>query len=160
MVRPKKFRLIGREPEIDYFKPRGIPLSELQEINLEIEEYEALRLTDIESYDQTKAAELMNISQPTFHRILDLARKKISDAIVNGKAIRIEGGKFKIAKRKFKCFDCQHEWEIAFGTGRPDKCPKCGSTNLHRVNVDTGRLGHHGRRGRGQFGQGRGQRFR
>ncbi|MBN2421729.1 DUF134 domain-containing protein [Candidatus Woesearchaeota archaeon] len=173
MVRPKRFRFIGRKPTIDYFKPRGIPLSELQEINLTHEEYEALRLKEIGNYDQKKAAELMNISQPTYSRILDSARKKVADAIINGKVLKIEGGVFKMVQRKFKCFQCQLEWEVAFGTGRPSKCPNCQSTNIHRVNVETSGFGHHGRggmgkgkgssqtgQGMGQDGQRRGQRFR
>ncbi|MFH0876352.1 MAG: DUF134 domain-containing protein [archaeon] len=163
MVRPKKYRFIGREPSVDYFKPRGIPLTELEEVNLSCEEYEALRLREIENYDQVKAAELMNISQPTFSRVFDSAIKKITDAIINGKALKIEGGVFKLVNRKFRCYSCNNEWEEVFGTGRPQKCPKCASTNFHRVNVETGEFGHHGRggmgkgRGQSQTGQGRGQ---
>jgi predicted DNA-binding protein (UPF0251 family) len=154
MVRPKKHRFIGKNPEIDYFKPRGVPLSQLGEINLKVEEYEALRLKDLENYEQNKAAELMNVSQPTFSRILDNARKKITDAIVHGKAIRIQGGVFKKVQRNFKCFDCIYEWNIPFGTGRPLKCPECKSTNIHRINVQT--MPRPFRRGR--RGQGRGRR--
>ncbi|MBN1502152.1 DUF134 domain-containing protein [Candidatus Woesearchaeota archaeon] len=172
MVRPRKFRFVGRDPTINYFKPRGVPLNELSEINITKEEYEALRLKETENYDQKRCAELMNISQPTFSRILDSARKKIADFIIHGKALRIDGGVFKMVQRKFKCFACQHEWEAAFGIGRPEKCPKCESTNIHRINVETSGFGHHGRggtgrgrrpsstgQGRGQGGIGRGRRF-
>ena len=158
MVRPKKCRFVGKEPVTDHFKPRGIPLNQLAEVTLSIEEYEAIRLSDIEAYDQTKSAELMNVSQSTYHRILDSARKKIAEAIVKGKALRIEGGVFKLVKRKFRCFDCNNGWELEFGTGRPEKCPKCGSTNLHRVNIETGGFGHHGKSQMGRGGPGRGPR--
>ena len=134
MVRPKKYRYVGKEPIIDYFKPRGIPIKDLQEINLTKEEYESVRLKEIENYDQKKCAELMNVSQPTYSRILDSARKKIADAIINGKALKIEGGVFKLVKRNFNCFKCTYDWEIKFGIGRPQICPKCKSSQIHRVN--------------------------
>lgn len=95
MVRPRLCRRVGFNPNITYFKPQGIPLRELEEIILAIEEYEAIRLKDLEGFDQEKCAKQMNISQPTFHRLILSARKKVSDAIVNGKAIKIEGGNFK-----------------------------------------------------------------
>ncbi|MBU0758075.1 MAG: DUF134 domain-containing protein [Nanoarchaeota archaeon] len=136
MVRPKKFRMIGKKPVIDYFKPRGIPLSELKEINLNHEEYEALRLKDVDNLDQNRCAELMNISQPTFSRILESARKKTSKAIILGNALKIEGGSFKLINRIFLCLGCKHEWDEPFGTGRPMECPRCRSENFHRTNAD------------------------
>ncbi|MBD3203155.1 DUF134 domain-containing protein [Candidatus Woesearchaeota archaeon] len=154
MVRPKKYRFIGKKPQVDFFKPRGIPLSQLEEITLNVEEYESIRLKDVENLDQNKAAELMNVSQPTFSRILENARKKTADAIVHGKAIRIQGGVFRMVKRIFQCISCGNEWELLFGTGRPRNCPECKSTNIHRTNAMTGfrggrrhhRNGRHGRR--------------
>ena len=67
-----------------------------------MEEFEAVRLKDLEGFDQEKAAKIMGISQPTFHRLIITARKKLADAIVNGKAIKIEGGNFKLRKRRRK----------------------------------------------------------
>lgn len=61
-----------------------------------MEEFEAVRLKDFEDFDQQEAAEKMGISQPTFHRTLVSARKKIADALVNGKALRIEGGNYEM----------------------------------------------------------------
>jgi len=145
MVRPKKHRYVGKEPVIDYFKPTGIPIRDLEEINLTKEEYEALRLKEIENYEQVRCAELMNVSQPTYSRILDSARKKITDAIVNGKALKIEGGVFKLVKRKFNCFKCNYDWEIEFGTGRPQKCPKCESEDIRRVNIEKNSIGQRNR---------------
>ncbi|MBU1204146.1 MAG: DUF134 domain-containing protein [Nanoarchaeota archaeon] len=96
MVRPRLCRRVQFNPDITYFKPRGISLKELEEVILSIDEFEAVRLKDLESLDQEKAAKKMNISQPTFNRILHSARKKISDALINSKAIRIQGGNFKL----------------------------------------------------------------
>jgi len=95
MTRPIKFRRVGFKPNVSYFKPAGVPMAQLEEVVLTMDEFEAIRLKDVEELDQVEAAEKMNISQPTFNRILGSARNKIADAIVNGKAIRIEGGHYK-----------------------------------------------------------------
>lgn len=89
MARPKKFRNVGFEPEVLYFKPRGIPLRGLSEVELNVDELEALRLVNIEEMNQTKAAEKMQIHQSTLQRILKKANKKIALALIEGKAIRI-----------------------------------------------------------------------
>ena len=96
MVRPRLCRRINSEPNVTYFKPRGVPLFELEESILTIEEFEAVRLKDLEGFEQEECAKKMNISQPTFHRLVLSARKKIADGIVNGKAIKIEGGSYKV----------------------------------------------------------------
>jgi len=99
MPRPRLCRRVWFEPNVTYFKPAGIPVRELEEIILTVDEFEAIRLKDLEGLEQEEAAKKMNISQPTFFRLLDSARKKIADAMVNGKAIRIEGGKYKFFKK-------------------------------------------------------------
>ncbi len=99
MPRPRRFRRVSFRPDITHFKPAGVRLSDLRECILTIEELESIRLKDLEDIDQIEAAKRMNISQPTFHRLLLEARKKIADAIVNGKAIRIQGGHFRMVKR-------------------------------------------------------------
>lgn len=91
MPRPPIPRRIRFNPEATYFKPRGIPLRSLDEIILRPDEMEALRLYDLKGLDQTTASEQMHISQPTFARILSSARKKVAEALVLGKAIRLEG---------------------------------------------------------------------
>src|SRR3989344_8908659 len=96
MVRPRLCRRVRFNPDVTYFKPRGIPLRELEEVILPVDEYEAVRLKDLEGLEQEECAKKMNISQPTFHRLVLSARKKIADAIINGKGIIIEGGNFKI----------------------------------------------------------------
>ncbi|OGY21706.1 MAG: hypothetical protein A2126_02885 [Candidatus Woykebacteria bacterium GWB1_45_5] len=90
MPRPKKARFCRFEPNVYYFKPRGIPLKFLEEVKLLPDELEALRLAEVESLEQTQAAVRMRISQPTFARILAAAHQKIAAALVEGKAIRIE----------------------------------------------------------------------
>jgi len=88
--RPKLRRRVQFNPEVTYFKPAGIPLNQLQEVILNPDELEALRLQNILKLDQIESAKKMEISQPTLHRILLSAKEKITDALVNGKAIRID----------------------------------------------------------------------
>ena len=92
MTRPKRSRKIGFKPEITYFKPRGVTLGFLEEVDLDVDELEAIRLADFQKIDQTGAAKKMRVSQSTFQRILASAHKKIAEALVIGKAIRVEGG--------------------------------------------------------------------
>jgi len=89
MPRPRLCRRIRIKPTITYFKPRGVCLNELDIVSLSLEEIEALRLRNIEELEQEKAAEKMNTSQSTYQRILSSAYKKITDALVKGKAIEI-----------------------------------------------------------------------
>jgi predicted DNA-binding protein (UPF0251 family)/predicted Fe-Mo cluster-binding NifX family protein len=92
MTRPKSFRLIGNVPEIRWFKPAGIKMFDLEEVSLTLDEIEALRLADLEGLYQEQVAERMQVSRQTVGRILTSARKKVSEALVMGKAIRLEGG--------------------------------------------------------------------
>ncbi len=89
MVRPKIPRRLRFDPNVLYFKPRGIPLRILDEVELLPDEVEALKLHDVDNLDQINSAQKMNVSQPTFARILNRAYKKIADAVINGKAIRL-----------------------------------------------------------------------
>lgn len=153
-MRPRRCRRVGRGPRCESFGPKGAVSKD--EINLTIEELEAIRLKDVEQLDQIKAAEKMDVSQPTFHRILNDARKKIADALVNVKQIKICGGANKMNQRKFKCYKCEEEFEVPYGTARPEKCPKCGSAEIHRAEGQ-GRGCGKGLCGRGNLrGQGRG----
>ncbi len=105
MPRPRLIRKVFHEPGITYFKPSGVRMIDLRESILTVDEFEAVRLKDLEEMEQDEAAKKMGISQPTFHRLVSAARKKIADAIVNGKAIRIEGGNFQITKQRRKRFE-------------------------------------------------------
>jgi len=79
-------------PDRNYFKPRGIPVSELEEVSLSLDEFEAIRLADYEQLYQAEAAKRMNISRQTFGRIIEEAHKKIADVLIKGKALKIAGG--------------------------------------------------------------------
>jgi predicted DNA-binding protein (UPF0251 family) len=105
MVRPQKNRRVALNPEISYFKPRGIPMMQLEEVRLTVDEREAIRL---------------------------------SDALINGKAINVEGGNYRIVSetRIFKCNGCSHVWEEEKGTGRPRQCPNCKQDDLYRILQD------------------------
>ena len=152
MARPFRCRCIRCMPGTNYFKPRGVPLTSLEEVNLTVDEFEAIRLADLEGLYQEESARKMEISRQTFANIINSAHKKIAEAIVKVKAIKIEGGVYKMAEmRKFRCYDCKHEWDVPYGTGRPQNCPQCESKNIHRAQEDRGyaRAG----RGRGRCGR-------
>nr|QNO47903.1 hypothetical protein LLFONJKP_00024 [Methanosarcinales archaeon ANME-2c ERB4] len=154
MPRPRRHRHIRSSFDYDYWRPCATCLQDIDVVVLKMEEMESIRLKDHLGMDQREAAELMKVSQPTFHRILAEARKKIGCALVCGKAIRIHGGTYEMAVppgRKFRCYDCQHVWEVAHGTGRPQNCPNCGSVKIGRAEDDRGYAragsGVHGRHG-------------
>ncbi len=135
MVRPIKKRIVSGKPETDYFKPRGIPMMDLEEVRLTVDELEALRLTDLSEMSYEEAGKRMGVSRATFGRIVQQARKSLADAIINGKAIRIEGGTYavKTERRIFRCIQCVHTWEEPPGTGPPIACPECRNETLFRV---------------------------
>ena len=154
MARPRNCRRVGSIPKSNYFKPRGIPLSMLEEVILTVDECEAIRLADLESLYHEQAAEKMRVSRQTFGRIIESAHKKVAEALVKGKALKIEGGEFEMASmRRFGCSDCRHSWALPYGTGRPENCPSCKSGKIHRAEGDrenTERVGkRQGRRCRG-----------
>jgi predicted DNA-binding protein (UPF0251 family) len=94
--RPCKCRRVCFRPGVTYFKPAGIPLRFLEENCLTLEEIEAIRLRDLEHLEQIEGAKQMNISRPTFQRVLASARRKIADSLLFGKALRIEGGNYEL----------------------------------------------------------------
>jgi predicted DNA-binding protein (UPF0251 family)/predicted Fe-Mo cluster-binding NifX family protein len=96
MPRPRFRRNIGFLPSVTYFKPAGVRLSDLEEVVIQHDEVEAIRLKNLLRLPQEEAARQMNVSQPTFHRLLLSAHEKMADAVVNGKALRIEGGNVNV----------------------------------------------------------------
>ena len=156
MARPVKKRRVGCNPEANYFKPRGIPVADLDEVVLTMDELEAIRLADLEECYQEAAAQQMEVSRQTFGNIIKSAHKKIAAALVQGKALKIEGGIIKMRERAFQCNDCRQEWSVPFGTGRPESCPQCKSANLHRSQRDRGQARGGGSakgRGKGRCGR-------
>ncbi len=153
MARPKCCRRVAGEPPCQIFKPAGVPASALDQVVLSMDEFEAIRLADLEGLYHDKAAAQMKVSRPTFGRIIEAARHKVAETLVQGKALKIEGGDFEMnSMRKFKCSDCQHTWEVPHGTGRLRGCPSCQSVNMHRAAEDRGFAAG----GRRRMGQGRG----
>jgi predicted DNA-binding protein (UPF0251 family) len=161
MARPTKWRRVAFIPEVAYFKPAGIPLGVLEEVGLTVEEVEAVRLKDLESLEQEDCAHRMDISRPTFHRVLGAARRKIADALINGKSIRIEGGTFALPNQPFRCRSDGHEWQVPFeavASGQPLACPQCDSPGVAPVWPQGAALrrrgwGHGHGRGRQQGGE-------
>lgn len=100
MPRPFCNRRIAGRPAAAIFKPVGIPVRELDEVVMALDEFEALRLADLDGLYQEHAAERMGVSRPTFSRIVDSAHRKVADALVHGKALRIEGGPVQLEGRR------------------------------------------------------------
>lgn len=96
MVRPRKIKIVNFEPNVTYFKPRAVPLTQLKEVEINLDELETLRLSNLENLSQAESADKMGVHQSTFQRTLARAREKITDALVNGKAIKIHGGEYKL----------------------------------------------------------------
>lgn len=98
MPRPCRCRRIGQQPRCTYFKPAGQRLKNLKEIQLTFEELEAIRLHDVQDLTEEQAAKKMQVSRSTFHRVLVSAQKKIAQALIEGSAIKIDGGNYKFKK--------------------------------------------------------------
>lgn len=92
MPRPCCPRCIGFKPPAGLFKPVGVPMCAVELVTLALDEVEALRLADLNGLYQEQAAAQMKISRPTFARIIEEARRKVADALIHGKALRLEGG--------------------------------------------------------------------
>ncbi len=95
-MRPKKDRCVKFNPGVTYFKPRGIPLVNLREATLTVSGLEALRLADLLGMSHEESGKSMKVSRATFGRILEKARKNVAEALLFGKAIKIEGGKYEL----------------------------------------------------------------
>jgi uncharacterized protein len=138
MARPAKPRFVTGEPCVDFFKPRGIPMRDLEQERISVEELEALRLVDLEGLYQEDAAERMEISRATFQRVLKSARAKVAGCLVEGKALGIEGGNYVLTgdTRLFECQACGHRWDEPYGNGIracEAACPACKKLEVRRV---------------------------
>ncbi len=109
-------------PGVTYFKPRAVPLAALVEVVLSVEEFEALRLAHQEGLYQQEAAARMAVSRATFGRVLDQAHRKVTRALVEGCALRIEGGSFTTIGTE-RCERCPVKAAVA--EGQPDPCEAC-----------------------------------
>lgn len=119
MPRPRFRRQIGYLPFVNYFKPAGVRIADLDEVVIQHDELEALRLKDLLGLTQEEAARQMGVSQPTLHRLLTSAHMKMADALVNGKALRIEGGEVIIAANNLPPCGwrqrCRYGWQRRWG---------------------------------------------
>ena len=159
MPRPPKNRRVNEPPLFTEFKPMGVAPGMLDTVVMTIDEYEALRLADYEGMSHEQAAEQMEISRPTFTRLLDSAHKKLAQMLVQGKRLIIEGGNVSFRYELVKCYDCGHMFRIMPGQIL-DACPVCGSKQLIHLSMPPGRGFGRGRgKGRG-FGHGYGRRGR
>lgn len=135
MARPVKWRKIENIPTVPYFVPSEKDIDEIPGNVLKLEELEAVRLKDLEGLEQEECAQKMQVSRPTFQRILISAREKITDSLVNGKTLKIEGGNFTRNICPVKCEDCGKEWSESFEKLEIIKngeytCPSCGSSHV------------------------------
>jgi predicted DNA-binding protein (UPF0251 family) len=101
-------------------------MSELIETELDLDEFEAIRLADLEGLYQQQAAEAMGVSRQTFARVVESGRRKVADALVHGKALVIRGLEPVSAGRSYRCPRCRHTWIHVAAASPPDECPTCG----------------------------------
>ncbi len=149
MARPTKWRQIEHIPTIVNFIPSDRETTKFAENILKLEELEAIRLKDLEGLEQKECAEKMKVSRPTFQRILFSARAKIADSLIQGKAIRIEGGYYTRNICPAHCLGCGYKWKESFENMEQSSrgnyaCPECGSKNI---------VCGHGGGGKGRFCQ-------
>ncbi|MCX6551903.1 MAG: DUF134 domain-containing protein [Acidobacteria bacterium] len=127
MPRPFCDRRIAGQPVSSVFKPAGIPTVLLDEVVMTLDEFEAMRLADLEGLYQERAAEQMLVSRPTFSRIIDSAHTKVADALVHGKALRIEGGPVQAQAGPRRCcrmHDSDNDARLRTDLRRTQLCPR------------------------------------
>jgi uncharacterized protein len=128
MSRTKKNRFIQMAPHFSGFKPLGVQRKSGIEVLINFEEYEALKLCDYELMTQAEAAEMMNISRPTFTRVYESVRRKIAKAFIEGSSIHFEGGNVEIVSW-YKCDHCKISFTIPDNEARC--CPFCKTELLN-----------------------------
>jgi len=138
MPRPKNNRIVQKPPIFTEFKPIGVAGRLLKQTSLSLDEYEAFRLADHLGLSHAEAAEEMEISRSTFTRLIEEARKKIADLIINGSMLMIDGGNIHFRKNIIRCLSCGYMFDINFGSPLSE-CPECHSTNLQNL---AGGFGH------------------
>lgn len=165
MPRPPIERTVSGLPRITLFKPAGLPTRDLQHVQLGVDELEAIRLVDLEGLSHERAAEVMGVSRQTVGRVLERGRACVAEALVEGKAVEIGGGQYRVEPRRMYCRVCHARWTES-GEEPSSVCPVCNSQDIGVApDPDDGRgprrgyrstgQGSGGRRG-GAAGQGRG----
>ena len=137
MPRPKSRRLIYNPPLYRGFKPLGVKGRDLSDLEMSLDEFEALRLADYEGLSQEDAALEMAISRSTFSRLIESARRKSSQFLIQGRRLLIGGGPVHFKKNLFRCSDCGALTSVGMGTS-PSVCRCCGSDRLEDLAGDFG----------------------
>ena len=138
MPRPKNERIVYEPPLFTDFKPAGVPGRSLKQVMLSLDEYEAIRLADLEGMSHEESADEMGVSRSTFSRLVEKSRKKMAEFIFLGKWLTIDGGNIHFRQNIIQCSDCGH----LFKTGieiNVTNCPECSSENLQNL---AGGFGH------------------
>lgn len=135
MARPTKWRRIDNLPCVSYFVPSSNEIDNVAKNILLIEELEAIRLKDLEGLEQEECAKRMQVSRPTFQRILLSAREKVADSLINGKTIHIGGGNYTRNICPVRCTECGKEWMESYENLEAISkggyvCPYCGSVKI------------------------------
>ncbi|MGD9898544.1 MAG: DUF134 domain-containing protein [Calditrichaceae bacterium] len=128
-------RRVHLPPKYQYFKPAGIPRKMLKSMILTLDEFEAIRLADYLGKEHRDAAQRMNISRPTFTRLIAKARQKVSKAIIDGMELVIEGGNIDFAQSLHRCDECGEELILARSQSLQN-CPECGSQDIKSLNSE------------------------
>ena len=138
MSRPKNNRIVYEPPSYTEFKPAGVSIRSLEEIQLNLDEFEAIRLADMLGMSHEEAANEMGVSRSTFSRLIVKSRKKIANFFFQGKLLIVAGGNIHFRKNIIKCSNCGHMFKIDIGIVM-SACPECGSKNLLSL---AGSFGH------------------
>ena len=138
MPRPRKDRVVDEPPLFTEFKPAGISAKKLNQVPLSLDEFEAIRLADHKGLSHQEAAEEMDISRSTFTRLVETARRKIADFLLQGKVLVIGGGNVHFKRNITRCANCGYMFKTPIHT-HVSKCPHCQSGNL--INL-AGGFGH------------------
>lgn len=138
MARPKNNRVVHEPPLFSDFKPLGVKGKDLEQLLFSLDEFEAIRLADYMGMSQEEAAKEMEISRPTFTRLIEKARKKLSEFIIQGKMLSIEGGNVHFRNNILKCQSCGNMHRTKF-ENEIKKCVECKSENLTNL---AGGFGH------------------
>ena len=131
MARPKRIRKVTNPPHFKGFMPIGLPQKN-NVVVLNLEEYEAIRLSDFELLGHLEASRLMEISRPTYTRIYESARRKVAQAFVLGKPIVFEGGKVFFDSEWYACNTCGCYFNHPAKEREVTNCSLCGSTDIEQ----------------------------
>lgn len=140
MARPQYNRIVHEPPLFPEFKPIGVRVQDLKQIVLTLDEFEAFRLADQMGLSHAMAADEMEISRSTFSRLIEKARKKIADFIIDGRLLTIEGGSVHFRINIIHCQECKHLFKMNFEQ-EITECPACHSTKI----INLARSFGHGR---------------